>query len=100
LTNLSFLLNEDRAELILTGELEDKVTEIRETGEEDIVFAEGFVGVSDLKVGPHDGYLYVVSLGQGKIFRIVSEAPNAPDTTIPSSVIEETPPPEDEEEEE
>jgi aldose sugar dehydrogenase len=69
-----FNLNEDRTELILTGELEDKVAEIRETGEEeeDIVFAEGFAGVSDLEVGPDDGYLYVVSLGQGKIFRIVS----------------------------
>ena len=41
-----------------------------ETGEQDIVFGEGFAGISDLAVGP-DGNLYVVSLGQGKIFRIV-----------------------------
>jgi aldose sugar dehydrogenase len=65
-----FDLNEDRTQLVLTGELEDKIAEIRETGTEDIVFGEGFAGVSDLEVGP-DGYLYVVSLGQGKIFRIV-----------------------------
>jgi glucose/arabinose dehydrogenase len=61
-----FDLNEDRTQLVLTGELEDKIAETRETGEEQIVFA----GVSDLEVGP-DGYLYVVSLGQGKIFRVV-----------------------------
>ena len=65
-----FDLNEDRTQLVLTGELEDKIAETRETGEEQIVFGEGFAGVSDLEVGP-DGYLYVVSLGQGKIFRIV-----------------------------
>jgi aldose sugar dehydrogenase len=34
------------------------------------MFAEGFGGITDLEVGP-DGYLYVVSIGQGKIFRIV-----------------------------
>jgi glucose/arabinose dehydrogenase len=65
-----FDLNEDRTQLVLTGELEDKIAETRETGEEQIVFGEGFAGVSDLEVGP-DGYLYVVSLGQGKIFRVV-----------------------------
>jgi glucose/arabinose dehydrogenase len=65
-----FDLTEDRTQLVLTGELEDKIAETRETGEQDIVFGEGFAGVSDLEVGP-DGYLYVVSLGQGKIFRVV-----------------------------
>jgi glucose/arabinose dehydrogenase len=65
-----FDLNEDRTQLVLIGELEDKIAETRETGEQDIVFGEGFAGVSDLEVGP-DGHLYVVSLGQGKIFRVV-----------------------------
>jgi glucose/arabinose dehydrogenase len=65
-----FGLNQDRTKLVLTGELEDKIAETRETGEQDIVFGEGFAGISDLEVGP-DGYLYIVSLGQGKIFRIV-----------------------------
>ena len=64
-----FDLNKDRTQLILTGELEDRIAETSETGAEDIVFGEGFAGISDLEVGP-DGYLYVVSLGQGKIFRI------------------------------
>jgi glucose/arabinose dehydrogenase len=65
-----FDLNQDRTQLVLTGELEDKIAEARETGEQDILFGEGFAGISDLEVGP-DGYLYVVSLGQGKIFRVV-----------------------------
>src|SRR5215207_9560101 len=65
-----FDLSEDRTQLVLTGELEDKIAETRETGQEQTLFGEGFAGVSDLEVGP-DGYLYVVSLGQGKIFRVV-----------------------------
>jgi glucose/arabinose dehydrogenase len=79
-----FDLNEDRTQLVLTGELEDKIAEIRETGTEDIVFGEGFAGVSDLEVGP-DGYLYVVSLGQGKIFRIVPAGNDAPALSSPPS---------------
>ena len=63
-------LNQDRTKFVLTGELEDEIAKTWETGEQDIVFGEGFAGISDLAVGP-DGYLYVVSLGQGKIFRIV-----------------------------
>jgi len=35
-----------------------------------ILFGLGFGGITDLTVGP-DGYLYVVSIGQGKIFRIL-----------------------------
>ena len=66
-----FDLNQDRTQLVLTGELEDKIAETRETGEQDIIFGEGFAGISDLEVGP-DGNLYVVSLGQGKIFRVVN----------------------------
>ena len=41
-------------------------------GAEDVIFGDGFGGVTDLTVGP-DGYLYVVSIGQGKIFRIMPE---------------------------
>src|ERR671919_2506140 len=52
-----FDLNEDRTELVLEGPLADKVAETRDTGIEDIVFAEGFGGIADLEVGP-DGYLY------------------------------------------
>ena len=65
-----FDLIQDRTQLLLTGELENKIAEIRETGEQHKVFGEGFAGISHLAVGP-DGYLYVVSLGQGRISRIV-----------------------------
>jgi aldose sugar dehydrogenase len=82
-----FDLNEDRTQLILAGELEDKIAETRETGTEDIVFGEGFAGISDLEVGP-DGYLYVVSLGQGKIFRIVPAGNDAPTLSSPPSAEE------------
>jgi glucose/arabinose dehydrogenase len=72
-----FKLNEDRTQLLLTGELEDKLADTDEELTEDtgvdgegIVFGQGFGGITDLQVGP-DGYLYVVSIGQGKIFKIV-----------------------------
>ncbi len=69
-----FDLNEDRTELILSGLLADKVAETRDTGIENILFAEGFGGVTDLEVGPDDGYLYVVSLGHGAIYKILPAA--------------------------
>ncbi|HET6799482.1 MAG TPA: PQQ-dependent sugar dehydrogenase [Nitrososphaeraceae archaeon] len=65
-----FDLNRNRTQLILSGDLKDKIAETSETGVENTVFGENFAGISDLEVGP-DGYLYVVSLGQGKIFKIV-----------------------------
>jgi aldose sugar dehydrogenase len=75
-----FDLNEDRTELILSGLLVDKVAETRDTGIENIVFAEDFGGVTDLEVGPDDGYLYVVSLGHGAIYRILPAADVIPTT--------------------
>jgi hypothetical protein len=42
-----------------------------ESNSEAIVFATGFAGISDIEVSPYDGYMYVVSLGQGKIFKIL-----------------------------
>jgi aldose sugar dehydrogenase len=54
-----FDLNDNRTELLLKGVLEDKIaTDSTEYG--DILFAEGFSIITDLKQGP-DGYLYVVS---------------------------------------
>src|SRR5215216_1672568 len=89
-----FDLNEKRTELVLEGPLADKVAETRATGIEDVVFAEGFGGISDLEVGP-DGYLYVVSLGHGSIYRILPGAAVVPTTGAVEDVEEE-----DEEEEE
>jgi glucose/arabinose dehydrogenase len=64
-----FDLNEDRTDLILEGPLTDKIADTPEEMQETI-FGEGFGGITDLEVGP-DGYLYVVSIGQGAIYRIV-----------------------------
>jgi aldose sugar dehydrogenase len=67
-----FKLNEERTDLILPESLADtRVIETPdESGLDEIILGEGFGGITDLEVGP-DGYLYVVSIGQGKIFRIV-----------------------------
>jgi glucose/arabinose dehydrogenase len=71
-----FDLNENRTELALQGRLADKVADNpnelikSEINEEGIIIGEGFGGITDIEVGP-DGYLYLVSLGYGKIFRIV-----------------------------
>lgn len=58
-----FHLNEQRTELDLKNSLADKIAnsalELR-----DIIFGQGFGGITDLKVGP-DGYLYVLSLHPG-----------------------------------
>jgi glucose/arabinose dehydrogenase len=61
-------LNEQRTEILLSGMLRDKIAD-NSTELKGILFGEGFGGITDLEVGP-DGYLYVVSIGQGKIFRI------------------------------
>jgi glucose/arabinose dehydrogenase len=90
-----FDLNEDRTELVLEGPLADKVAETRDTGIEDIVFAEGFGGITDLEVGP-DGYLYVVSLGHGSIYRILPAA----DVVSTTGAVEDIEEEEGEEEEE
>jgi aldose sugar dehydrogenase len=83
-----FDLNEDRTELVLEGPLADKVAETRDTGIENIIFAEGFGGISDLEVGP-DGYLYVVSLGHGAIYRILPAADVVSTTDAVEDIEEE-----------
>ncbi len=65
----NFNLNEYRTDLILEGPLADKIANTPEEMQETI-FGVGFGGITDLEVGP-DGYLYVVSIGQGAIYRIV-----------------------------
>ena len=58
-----FDMNDDRTRLNTSGLLEDKI--VNSMNElHGIVFAEGFGGITDIKVGP-DGYLYVLSLQQG-----------------------------------
>ena len=63
-------LNQNRTQLVLPGDLEDKVAEKRNTSIDEIIFGERFEGITDLEIGP-DGYLYIVSFGNGAIYRIV-----------------------------
>jgi glucose/arabinose dehydrogenase len=64
-----FELNDDRTGFVLQGNLEDNVGDTGSEMEE-VIFGRNFGGISDIEVGP-DGYLYIVSIGLGKIFSIV-----------------------------
>jgi glucose/arabinose dehydrogenase len=72
-----FELNESRTGLVLEEPLDDKVAD-DDSETEDIVFGEGFGSISDVEVGP-DGYLYVVSIGLRRIYRIVPGEGNGND---------------------
>ena len=69
-----FKLNPQRTELLLppNGSLADRVANSSDTLN-GIIFGKGFGGIADIKVGPDDGYLYVLTFNktQGTIFRIV-----------------------------
>lgn len=66
-----FDLTSDRTHFALPPELASKVIKNpKANGIDKILFGEEFGGITDLKLGP-DGYLYVVSVGLGKIFRII-----------------------------
>ena len=68
-----FKLNDERDDLELSRALSDRTVENNfDSVAEENVFGSGFGGITDLTVGP-DGYLYIVSIDQGEIFRIVPE---------------------------
>jgi aldose sugar dehydrogenase len=54
-----FKLIDNRTELILPNSTIDKI--LSKEGELSAMFAQNFGIITDLQVGPHDGYLYVVS---------------------------------------
>jgi len=64
-----FKLNQTRTGLLLEGPLIDKVADT-DKELDNVVFAENFGIITDLKIGP-DGYLYFVVYDEGKIYRIV-----------------------------
>ena len=78
-----FDLTENRSSLVLKDNLTDKVADNKKEYD-DIVFAEGFGGITDLEIGP-DGYMYVLTFhertyngyphyyGNGAIYRIIPE---------------------------
>jgi len=64
-----FKLNVNRTSLALQGPLIDRVADAdNETS--GLIFGSNFGGISDMEVGP-DGYLYIVSLGRGTIYKII-----------------------------
>jgi glucose/arabinose dehydrogenase len=63
-----FDLTENRTSLVLDGPIADKVAETDDEVE-GLVFGSDFGAVTDLEIGP-DGFLYVLSFGQGAIYRI------------------------------
>jgi glucose/arabinose dehydrogenase len=66
-----FKLNVRRTGLLLpTGPLADAVANSSDSLEQ-IIFGKGFGGITDLKVSPYDGYLYVLTFDQGTIYKIV-----------------------------
>jgi aldose sugar dehydrogenase len=66
-------INGNRDSLLLDGQLSNKIANTTEESNE-VLFATGFAGVTDLEVGP-DGYLYILTFhkSQGSIYRIVPD---------------------------
>ena len=70
----NFKLNEDRTALALEGPLADKIANTpQEFKEGGAVLGQGFGVITDIQVGPDDGYLYILTLN-GSIYRIVPYA--------------------------
>jgi aldose sugar dehydrogenase len=66
-----FNLNSQRTGLLLpAGPLEDGIANSNDSLDQ-ITFGKGFGGITDLRVSPYDGYLYVLTFDQGTIYRIV-----------------------------
>ncbi len=73
----NFKLNEDRTGLLLLGgPLADKIAntpdEIQQGG---VILGQGFGVITDMQIGPDDGYLYILTL-QGSLYRIVPGSPS------------------------
>jgi glucose/arabinose dehydrogenase len=64
-----FNLSKDRDQLVLDGPLKDRVANNRDELQK-VILGQGFNGITDIEVGP-DGYLYILSFGNGEIYRIV-----------------------------
>jgi glucose/arabinose dehydrogenase len=67
-----FKMNNERNDIVLPEALAGKFEVPLNFKAQDIVFGNGFGGITDLTVGP-DGYLYIVSIGQGKVFRLLHQ---------------------------
>ena len=65
----NFKLDEERTGLDLAGPLSDKVANTPEELQDNNIFGSGFGVITDIQVGPDDGYLYILTYG-GTIYRI------------------------------
>ena len=67
-----FDLNKSRSSLVLGGSLSDKIADNQDENK-NILFAERLGIVTDLKVRPFDGHLYIISktLNGGVLFKIL-----------------------------
>ena len=65
-----FDLNAQRTGLILSGVLADKIANT-DSETQSVIFGQGFRCVTDLKIGPASGHLFVLSLSDGAIYRIM-----------------------------
>jgi aldose sugar dehydrogenase len=74
-----FDLNPQRTGLVLSGALADRIAD-PDSETQSVIFGEGFGGVTDLKVGLGDGYLYVLSIRNGALYKIL---PNTASTALP-----------------
>ncbi len=66
----NFKLDQERTGLDLTGLLSDKVANTPDELQDNNVFGSGFGVITDIQVGPDDGYLYVLTYS-GNMYRIV-----------------------------
>jgi aldose sugar dehydrogenase len=70
-----FKLDQQRTGLLLSSNvpLADKVVSSYDKKIDEIIFGEGFGGITDIQIGPEDGYLYILTFDktQGTIYRIV-----------------------------
>ncbi|HEY1269201.1 MAG TPA: PQQ-dependent sugar dehydrogenase [Candidatus Binatia bacterium] len=80
-----FVPNQNRDGFVLPGNLSDLVAE-NDGDTAPLRFASQFNGITDLKVGPDD-FLYVVSLGNGAVYRIVPAAPQPPPLTMNTTFL-------------
>ncbi len=80
-----FQLNPARNAFVLGGSLADGVGDSNSELTQ-LIFASGFSGVTDLKVGP-DGRLYVVSIGDGKIYAITAAPLFSDNASLPNAEV-------------
>ena len=83
-----FDLNSARTGLHLKGVLTDRKANT-DSELSQVIFGKGFGGISDLKVGNGDGYLYVLSYGNGAIYKIL---PKSAPTSSSSATVQSTNP--------